>query len=85
MLREADRYRFVADAGYTRDEISRMQRAPVPADRGSVVGRVALEGRTIHVQDVKSDPEYTFWTARFGSIGEQYWACRWCVTAASPA
>jgi signal transduction histidine kinase len=62
MLREADRYRFVADAGYTRDEISRMQRASVPADRGSVVGRVALEGRTIHVQDVKSDPEYTFWT-----------------------
>ena len=62
MLREADRYRFVADAGYTRDELSRMQRASVPADRGSVVGRVALEGRTIHIEDVKSDPEYTFWT-----------------------
>ena len=64
MLREADRYRFVASAGYTRDEISeirdRMRQVPVPVDRGWVVGRVALEGRTIQVRDVRSDPEYTF-------------------------
>jgi two-component system, NtrC family, sensor kinase len=27
-------------------------------DRGSVTGRVALEGRTIHIPDVLADPEY---------------------------
>jgi signal transduction histidine kinase len=65
MLREVDGYRMAADVGYTLDEIrdmrDRMQRAPIPVDRGSVVGRVAVEGRTIHVNDVKADPEYKFW------------------------
>ena len=28
-------------------------------------GRVALEGRTIHVQDVQSDPDYTHWPEVF--------------------
>jgi GAF domain-containing protein/anti-sigma regulatory factor (Ser/Thr protein kinase) len=66
MLREADRYRFVASAGFTPEEITdRKERAPVPVDRGSVVGRVALEGRTIHVHDVKSDPNYTLWPSGF--------------------
>jgi GAF domain-containing protein len=66
MLREADRYRFVASAGFTPEEITdRKERAPVPVDRGSVVGRVALEGRTIHVHDVKSDPDYTHWPSGF--------------------
>jgi GAF domain-containing protein/anti-sigma regulatory factor (Ser/Thr protein kinase) len=66
MLREADRYRFVASAGFAPEEITdRKERAPVPVDRGSVVGRVALEGRTIHVHDVKSDPDYTLWPSGF--------------------
>jgi signal transduction histidine kinase len=66
MLREGERYRFVAGAAHTDDEIrDRMQREPVPVDRSSVVGRVALEGRTIHMQDVKSDPEYRFWPGVF--------------------
>jgi signal transduction protein with GAF and PtsI domain len=32
---------------------------PVEADRGSLMGRVLLEGRVVHIPDVKTDPEYT--------------------------
>ena len=30
-------------------------------DRGSVVARAALEGRTVHIPDVLEDPKYTNW------------------------
>jgi GAF domain-containing protein/CheY-like chemotaxis protein len=36
---------------------------PAVPDRGSVAGRAAVEGRTIHIHDVRADPEYT-WRAR---------------------
>ena len=36
-------------------------------DRSSVAGRVALEGRTIHIPDVVADPEYTYLGALSGS------------------
>ena len=66
MLRTGDHHRFVAGAGFTPDEMNdRLQQGPIPIDRGSVSGRVALEGRTIHVQDVKSDPDYTHWPEVF--------------------
>src|SRR5262249_3315335 len=32
----------------------------IEADRGSLMGRVLLEGSVIHIPDVKADPEYTF-------------------------
>src|SRR5215475_3830890 len=32
----------------------------VPADRGSVTGRTALEGKVVHVPDVLADPDYTW-------------------------
>jgi GAF domain-containing protein len=34
---------------------------PIKAERGSASGRALLEGRVIHIPDVKADPEYT-WT-----------------------
>ena len=33
---------------------------PITAGRGSCVGRVVLERRTIHIHDAQADPEYTF-------------------------
>jgi GAF domain-containing protein/DNA-binding response OmpR family regulator len=39
------------------------ERTPFAPGRGSVAGRAALEGRTIHIEDVRTDPEYT-WGAR---------------------
>ena len=35
-----------------------------PAGRGSIVGRTFLEGNTIHVHDLKGDPEYTMWESQ---------------------
>jgi GAF domain-containing protein/anti-sigma regulatory factor (Ser/Thr protein kinase) len=32
----------------------------IPVDRASISGRVALEGRTVHVHDLQADPEFTF-------------------------
>jgi two-component system, NtrC family, sensor kinase len=37
---------------------------PVERERGSATGRALLEGRTIHIPDVESDPDYTFSKAR---------------------
>ena len=33
---------------------------PIVPGRGSCAGRAALERRTVHIHDVRSDPEYTF-------------------------
>ena len=37
---------------------------PVGPGRGTMVGRTALEGRTLHVPDVLQDPEYTWYEAQ---------------------
>ncbi|MGE5773296.1 MAG: GAF domain-containing protein, partial [Hyphomicrobiales bacterium] len=33
---------------------------PIEAGRGAVVGRVLMEGKTVHVSDVLADPDYTY-------------------------
>ncbi|KAB2865839.1 MAG: GAF domain-containing protein, partial [Bauldia sp.] len=54
------RYHLAA-ASATDDENIRFLRAnPVTPTRGSMTGRTALEGKTIHVHDVLEDPEYTW-------------------------
>jgi hypothetical protein len=56
MLPTQGGYRAAARAGFTPAEgEERISRGPIPADRGSVFGRVVQEGRTIHIADVRSD------------------------------
>jgi signal transduction histidine kinase len=56
--RDGDVYRGVADYGTTSEHRNYIYRSPVAPGRDTVVGRVALEQRTIHFPDILTDPEY---------------------------
>ena len=59
MLRAKDgAYHQVASYGQFPEHDTFMFAHPLPAGRGSVVGRTALEGRNVHVPDVLTDPEF---------------------------
>jgi GAF domain-containing protein len=51
----------------------------IEADRGSLMGRVLLEGRVIHIPDVKADPEYTFVEHRNSGAIARHSEFRCCV------
>src|SRR5262245_36678335 len=53
-------FRLIPTTGSTHGPISRaMLGKIIPFDRGSIAGRVALEGTTVHVPDMQADPEIT--------------------------
>src|SRR6516162_1804328 len=49
----------VATHGVPREFSESMKDRPVEPDRGTVAGRVLLEGKPIHIADVQADPDYT--------------------------
>lgn len=58
-VREGDAYRVLALVGMS-EEYARLSRGrSYVAERGSIIGRALLEGRTVHIDDVTADPEYT--------------------------
>jgi GAF domain-containing protein len=58
-LAETGRYHVAAAIDAHPEQVEWLKQNPLAPNRGSVTGRVALEGRTIQVADVLSDPEYT--------------------------
>ena len=50
-----DTWRLAASYGYSSELIGYMAQHPIPSGRGSITGRVLLEGRTVHVPDVMAD------------------------------
>ena len=52
-------YRIAESYGLSREFMDYVEGMPVESDRGSLMGRVLLEGRVVHIPDVKADPEYT--------------------------
>ena len=62
--RDGDVFRLAAIYGHAADVHGRLkeyfQGREVPADRGSITGRAALEARVIQVPDVLADPDYTW-------------------------
>ena len=51
-------YYQVASHGYSTHFKQMMESHPLEPGRGSIAGRVALEGKVVHVHDVQSDSEY---------------------------
>jgi GAF domain-containing protein len=56
--RDGELFRFGANYGFSREAEQYALEHPIRPDRGSIVGRVALGGRAIHLPDVLADPEY---------------------------
>jgi len=52
-------YELAACHGYSREYEERMGRYKLAPGRESLVGRIALEGRMVHIPDVLADPEYS--------------------------
>ena len=46
--------------GFSREFMDYVRDIPIEPERGSASGRALLEGRVVHIADVKADPEYTF-------------------------
>jgi GAF domain-containing protein len=64
-----DAFQQVACYGYSPEFIAFMENHPIPAGRGSIVGRTVLEGGIIHVADVLADPDFKMTgAARLGGI-----------------
>ena len=51
-------YEVAATYGYNPEARDHVGQYPKVPDRGSVYGRTALEGRTVHIPDVLMDPEF---------------------------
>ena len=58
-IREGQSYRVVARAGDVPEAVQHGLTVPFTVDGSSVVGRVVLSAKTIHVSDVRADPNYT--------------------------
>jgi PAS domain S-box-containing protein len=56
--REGEVYRIAANFGFPVEFESFLRSHPIAPDRGTMAGRVALDGGVVHVADVAADPEY---------------------------
>jgi GAF domain-containing protein len=50
--------------GFSRAFMDYVKDVPVEPERGTGTGRALLEGRIVHIPDVRADPEYTFGDAQ---------------------
>jgi GAF domain-containing protein len=61
ITREIDGTFFrAATYGHSSEFSDYIRETPVQLDRSSVAGRALVEGRIVHIPDVRVDPEYTF-------------------------
>src|SRR5262245_41930338 len=61
ITREKNGALYRAEAyGFSREFMDHVSGSEIKVERGSAFGRALLEGRVIHIPDVKADPEYTF-------------------------
>jgi signal transduction histidine kinase len=58
-LRDGELYRLAARHGLPPEFKEHLEQHPISLNRGSTIGRAAIEGKLVHVPDVLADPEYT--------------------------
>src|SRR5262245_43560048 len=63
---KGEAFQQVACYGYSPAHKAYMDQHQIPSGRGSLVGRVMLEGRAVHIHDVLADREYTFGARKVG-------------------
>ena len=69
ITRESDGVFYRAESyGFSEDFMAQVRNRPVVPEKGSITGRVFLEGKAVHVEDVQADPEY--WPKTFMQPGE---------------
>jgi signal transduction histidine kinase len=59
-LREGEIMRLQAESGCTPAFVDFMQANPIKPGRETIIGRVFMDGKPVHVADVQRDPEYDF-------------------------
>src|SRR5262249_11842817 len=65
ITRQKDGVLYRAEAyGFSREFMDYIKDVPIEHERGSAAGRSLLEGRPVHIPDVKADPEYTWLEAQ---------------------
>src|SRR5205807_7858131 len=62
--REGTGYRLAANFGFPPEFVEYVREVLIEPGRNTLVGRTALEGRTIHIPDISADPEYTWFEVR---------------------
>jgi GAF domain-containing protein len=62
--REGANFIWSAGYGYSPEYLKYWKERPVLSERGTAVGRAALEGKIIHIPDVLEDKEYTSWDSQ---------------------
>ena len=58
--REGVGYRLAANFGFAPEFVEYVKQVLIEPGRNTLVGRTALEGRTVHIPDIRTDPEYTW-------------------------
>ena len=58
--RQGETYHFAANYAFSQEYAEYMQRQVVSPGRDTLIGRTALEAKTIHIPDVLEDAEYTW-------------------------
>jgi GAF domain-containing protein/CheY-like chemotaxis protein len=58
LIREGEVYRFASASGVGPEHWAALRQRRMVPSRDSVAGRAALEGRVVHVADIRADPDY---------------------------
>jgi two-component system, NtrC family, sensor kinase len=62
--REGENYTWGAYHGYSDEYLEYMKSRRLSPERGTAIGRAALDGQIVHIPDVLEDAEYTWWESQ---------------------